>query len=86
MKEIRSHIGKIRSLLSILRSSTEKKDLYNDVKVEVGLMFELPSLDFKTRSLFTFHTMSDAFRCRRTLKAVVPRSEELELFYLSESD
>lgn len=86
MKDIHSHISKIRALLSTLRSSVKRRDLFNEVKTELGLKYELPSLDCETRWSSTFEMISDAFKCRRVLNAVVMRSEDLETFSVSTSE
>lgn len=82
---IHDKITKIRKLIGCLQCSVKRKDVFNDVKVELGLRLELPGLDVDTRWSFTFNMIRKRYAASRVPSAVVTRQENLADLLVSES-
>lgn len=77
---------KIRKTLSAIRSSNKRPDAFSDVKIEMEVQCEVPSLNMETRWSSTFHMIRKCFPARHVLTAVVAREEELEDYMMGEAE
>lgn len=77
MGEVHDKIKKIRMLLSGMRSSVKRRDLFDKCRKELDVECQLPNLDSETRWSSTFIMIKRAFAARRVLNAVVSRVEAM---------
>lgn len=70
--------------MNSLRSSVKRREIYDQVCVELGLSHELPSLDVDTRWYSRFQMVLKSYKARRVINSVVNRIPELDEIYISE--
>lgn len=63
----------------------KRRDIFNDMKVEVEIQCELPCLDVGNQRSSMFDKLRKCFSTRRALGAVVCREEGLKEFIVSEA-
>lgn len=71
MSVVHIQIGKIRAVINSIRPSVKRRDIFNDIRVELGDMSDLPCMDCETRWCSTFTMIKKAFSCRLVINAVV---------------
>lgn len=79
-------IDKTRKLLSCIRCSIKRWDLFSDIKVENGARCKFPSLDVERRWSSTFEMVQSGYYACRELYAVAAREEDLVEHMVSESE
>lgn len=83
---MRDEISTITSLISSVRASVRRNDLFDSSRIEVSDDAKLPVLDVDTRWSSTFRIIKEAFTGRLIFTAVCNRIHELALFNFPEVD
>lgn len=76
----------IRSLLSSIRCSVKRRDLYESTQKQLEITVTMPSLDVETRWSSTFHTITKTKKARPILKSIKTRNTDSKSFAISVND
>lgn len=86
MAPVHGQITKIRAILSSLRCSVKRRDVFEEVCLELGQRVSLPCLDCETRWSSTFEMIKKSFNIRRVINATASRIEELSSSLVTEAE
>lgn len=78
MSIIRVNFDPVRSLVSLLGSSTMRKDLYETFNMELRFKSELPGLDFELMWSSKFRILEQTYSARRLLTTTMQRLPDLQ--------
>lgn len=80
LAEVHDHISQIRALLSAIRSSVKRRDIFETTQRQLGLTVGMPSLDVPTRWSSTFTMIRGAYRARSVLNSITTKVNDLRSF------
>lgn len=75
----------IRALLSAIRCSVKRRDLYEITEKQLGLTVSLPSLDVETRWSSTFTMICSAHKAHPIFNSITARNNNLRQYAVSET-
>lgn len=70
----------VRGLLSSIRSSVKRLDMYESIQNSVGIHHELLCLDARTRWFSTFDMIHQSYMARSVPDKLTPRSAEMQVY------
>lgn len=77
MKLLHGKVTRMRTLLTSLRSSVRRRDVFRSVCEEIRCRVDIPGFNVETRCSSTFSMLQTAYICMRVLEGLVERVPEM---------
>lgn len=84
LTDVHTNIHQIRKLISAVRSSVKRRDLYEKTKIQMGLTIPLPCLAVRTRWSSTYKMVHGETMAKEVLNSITIIAKERRSFAIEE--